>query len=199
MSGKVKFSIGIVGIACIASICLFTGCFKKQDVQVPQQFMVQENSYEYLIDNWNKAVISNHFDDKYLLPRDDNSKSLHKLNDLLNNIQTVKAFQHKSQCPLKYPTRTIFTPTAMYFQFLKENANYGKIDFTIKDKEDDIISKLKNITSSRYFDEEVVKKVVYLHSFKIYFEKNKKTFYKQGFTRNVKDFKIYQTALDRCK
>ncbi len=194
------YSIILIVIGVIlASACIFTNCFKTKEVQPITQRVVLENNYDYLIDNWNKSVTNTELSDYYLLPRDDNNQSLEKLNILLNDIETVEGFEKKSQCVLKYNSKSIFIPSFMYLDFLKEYANYNKVNFSTKDKEDDIITKVKKITKSKYFDNNVVEKVAYLHSFEIFFQKNKKQFYKKGFTENIKDYKIYEEAVSQCK
>ena len=195
----IKISVSSLVLAC-GVICVFTGCFKTTATTPIHINKVQKNNYEGFINNWNSSVNNLHLDNQLyqtmILPRDDSKKMIQKLNDIIKNTN-VKTFANQAKCELKHKNSIIYIPTFEYIKFL----NKFKISptFSEKDSEETINNKIKKFTNSKYVDLNSIKQLVYLHSFKEFFNAHKKEFYKQGFTRNIKNYKQYQEVLKGCK
>jgi hypothetical protein len=93
-------------------------------------------------------------------------------------------FINVNQCVLK-SGKDVFIPSTQYAKFIKENQLPYTISFDQSYTEDEIIQELKKVTHSKYIDSKMLKKIAYLHSFKLFFKDNKKNFYKQGFSRHL--------------
>ena len=190
----------IVLLACIA-VCFLAGCFNigaQTPVSSKRVEKVQKHSYKILIDQWNEAVIAADLNRSFELPRDNTAALMTKLNTLLNETNHYKTYVEKNGCVMKSKSNT-YIPSQMYADFLKENEIRQKINFTEKSSEDEIVKELKKILHSQYIDPEMLRKLAYLKDFKIFFEDNKKKFYKQGFSKYVTKFDTYMDAVNLCQ
>lgn len=180
-------------VVFISAICLFEGCFVRHEQKVKTPKVVIQN-YNTLISDWNGAVAKligsdYHLEqNNYLLSRDSNTKVINKLNSIISQINTSKQFNVKYKCILD-KNKSIYMPSNSYSKFLSQNAIRYEANFTKNDTEDAIISKLKRVFKSRYIDNNMLKKVAYLNSFKFYFEDKKSDFHKNGF--KIKDYNLY--------
>lgn len=195
---KLVITIGIV--ALVIGLCIVTDCFvdMKVDPSSAIQEKAEENDYTTLINQWNSAVLAADLSRSFELPRDDAGAMVKKINTLFSQTVSPESFKKQNECVLK-GNRKIYTPSLEYIKFLKENELQQKVHFTGKDSQDEIIQELKKVTSSEYVDYKMVEKVAYMKSFKLFFEKNKKRFYKDGFSEHIKDFDTYQIAVGRCR
>jgi len=192
---------GVVGITCVGA-CLFTGCFsvKQEEINIPTlNTQVKMANYKQLVNDWNGFVNKMYLDDSYYLPRDNNKAVVVKLNKLLHYSNRVEEFKKQNTCILKYPNKSIFQPSFEYMKFLEKYNNVQDISFDLKVNEHQIIARLKDITNSRYFDENIVKIIASLDSFEYFFKYHKKEFYKDGFTKNITRYKQYQEVIQKCK
>ncbi len=130
------------------------------------------------------------------LPRDYTGVVVKKINTLFSQTITPKNFKKQNEYVLR-GNRKIYTPSLEYINFLKENRLQYEVHFTGKDSQDEIIQELKKIASSEYVDYKMLEKVAYLKNFKLFFEKNKKRFYIDGFSEYIKDFDTCQVAVDQ--
>lgn len=194
---KIKYTGLAIIVSLCAGICVMTGCFSEKQ---PEPIMTgsKNSSYNTLISQWNSAVLAADLDSSYELSRDDHLKLFKKLNSFFANTETYEDFSNQNQCTLKQ-NKKIFIPSFAYAEFLKNNQLSYNVHFNGRETEDEIIRELKKNTNSKYIDSSMLEKIVYLHNFKAFFENNKKQFYKEGFSKHIKDFKIYQEAVKKCK
>ena len=190
----------VVGIGISVGICVWTGCFIEKQVEPssPVAEKTEQHDYATLVNQWNSAVLAADLNRSFELPRGDNLEVVKKLDSLFEQTMTPESFKKQNECVLR-GNRKIYTPSLEYINFLKENGLQHEVHFTGKDSQDKIIQELKKITSSEYIDYKMLEKVAYLKSFKLFFEKNKKKFYKDGFSEHIKDFDTYQIAVGRCE
>jgi len=196
----------IIGTVVIGGIivCLATGCFPKINLEKEQNNVLatpthsKVKTYDVLTEDWNKAVYSLELESKYELEdRRNVIKLTEKLNNILNSTMSAKTFQKQQSCALENESN-IYLPSKFYLDYLKKNELQQKVHFTKDSSEDEIISELKKVTNSKYIGKDMLQKIASLSSFEYYFNLNKKRFYKKGFSKHIKNFKIYQEALNRC-
>ncbi len=186
--------LGIIGL------CVITDCFIDMQVEPsrPVAEITEKKDYTTLINQWNSAVLAADLNKSFELPRGDNRSIVKKLDSLFEQTIKTESFKKQNECVLK-GNKKIFIPSLEYMNFLKENRLQYPVHFTSEDSEDVIIQGLKKATGSKYIDYKMLNKVAYLNSFELFFEKNKKRFYKNGFSQHIKDFDTYQVAVGRCK
>jgi len=193
------FVFTLFGGACLG-ICLFIGCFNGTNVETPHQAIqqAQKKDYNVLINQWNAAVLTSDLNNSFELPRGDAQKLFLKLNYLLGHTKSYDNFLNQNQCVLN-TSKKIFIPSSEYASFLQESEFKYKVNFTDKYSGDEIIQELKKVTNSKYIDYEMLNKVAYVNSFEIFFEKNKRKFYDDGFSKHIENFETYKKAVSRCK
>jgi len=196
----------IIGTVIIGSVivCLTTGCFSEVNIQNKQSnvlatpVQVNKRTYDILTEDWNQAVFSLELGNKYEIEDRRNIKIIiKKLNNIFSNTMTVQAFQQQQHCTLAN-SNNIYLPSKLYLEYLQKNKIQDKIYFTKNDTEDDIIFKLKSITNTKYIGKDMLQKIAILSSFEYFFNINKKSFYKKGFSKHIKNFKLYEEAIKRC-
>ena len=196
----------IIGTVIVGGIiiCLTTGCFPKIHIKNEQNNVLatpiqnKTKTYDVLTEDWNKAVYSLELGSKYEIEdRRDVIKLTEKINNILNSTMSVKTFQKQQSCALENESN-IYLPSKLYLDYLKKNELHKNIHFTKDSSEDEVISKLKEVTNSKYIGKDMLQKIASLSSFEYYFNLNKKRFYKKGFSKHIKNFKTYQEALNRC-
>ena len=196
----------VIGTVIIGGIivCLSTGCFPtvttehEQNNVLATPTQIKEKSYDILTEDWNKAVYSLELGSKYEIEdRRDITKLTEKLNNILNSTMSVESFQKQQSCAL-INENNIYLPSKLYLEYLKKNELQRNDYFIKQSSEDEIISELKIVTNSKYIGKDMLKKIASLSSFEYYFNINKKKFYKQGFSKHIRNFKLYKEALNRC-
>jgi len=196
----------IMGAVVIGGVivCLVTGCFPKIDIRDEQNNILatptenKAKTYDVLTEDWNKAVYSLELGSKYeIKDRRDIIKLTKQLNNILNSTISAKSFQKQQSCALNNDSK-IYLPSKLYLEYLKKNELHKNVYFTKDSSEDEIILELKKVTGSKYIGKDMLRKIASLSSFEYYFNLNKKRFYKKGFSKHIKNFKIYKEALNRC-
>jgi len=155
-------------------------------------------SYDKLVSDWNKAVRNVDLNKSFTLSNQYNKDFFNKLNNILNQTQNYKDFSKQNQCVLN-SDKKIFIPSKQYAKFLEQSSLAYKVNFDTNNTEEDIIAELKKITHTKYISADMLKKIKYLHSFKLFFEDNKKKFYKQGFSKYIKSYEKYLESVKKCK
>jgi len=197
---KVYIITTVIASLCIG-ICFVTGCFSTQQEEVLLEQTTskkQKKSYDNLVDQWNRSVLAADLNRSFELPRQYDEQFFTKLNGLLNQTEKYEKFVSKNQCVLK-TGKDIFIPSIQYANFIKESQLPYKVNFDQNYTEDEIIQELKKVTNSKYIDSKMLKKIAYLHSFKLFFKDNKKKFYKKGFSEYIRKYETYLKAVGRCK
>ncbi len=192
---------GTLGVLMVTGIvvCGIMGCLpidgNQQVIQQPE--VKKEVLYPNLIRKWNESVnkLVNINNNKDLILSDNKNKLIEKLNFITNNFNIIDskiANLGKFIDPGK-ENRQINIPFMSYINYIEAMKVPYEVKFDSTMSEDIIIEELKKITQSQYIDKDMLMKIIYLSSFKIYFNDNKQKFYNKGFTRDIVSYDDYMT------
>ena len=180
----------------LATALLYMGLENSKNNINKNEIISDINDYSVLVDQWNEAAIKNNLSDKYILPRDNNSKNIVKK---LNSVLSVytKDRQNSNLCINKKEDRKFYIPMQDYCQFIASKKSKKNIRLVANMDEEKMISMIKLITNHPYIDKKMLLDMAFLNSFEIYFNHNLEEFYKKGFSKNIKTYAAYLDMIEQ--
>ena len=183
-------------VAILVAAILYIGLDNTKNNIDNNEIISDINDYSLLVDQWNEATIKNNLSDKYILPRDNNSKNIVKK---LNSILSVyaKGAENSNLCIKKKEDRKFYIPVQDYCQFIASKKSKKNILLAAEMDEEKMISMIKLITHRPYIDKKMLLDIAFLNSFEIYFNHNLEEFYKKGFSKNIKTYVEYLDMIEQ--
>ncbi len=196
-SYKKMLLIGIVTVVIISAVCVLTGCFlsthKNPQLKLPEPIKI--NKTNEFRDIWNKTISEIKYKntpldidfDKYKLgqePQNDLSKYL--------SFESQKLHSLKSEL-ISSKNTFMISPFITWVE-KKDKISYNK---STKKLDSDALMQYvsKIISPNKAFSRNTIDTVVQLNEFCYYFDRNKDKFYRQGYTRNVKNCRKIEKIL----
>lgn len=202
-SSKSKYLIGgIVVLAIVTAVCVFVGCISAvTDPKTPIKKDSIVDSFKKpdiseFVTVWNKAIAETKYDnthlklnfDKYKLTKLPQSEIKKYLNTDRKKYSSLKKQLEASEYTLNY------TPLIDWVD-KKSKINYVEPDKDMDSYE--LMSYVANIVNpGKGFSNNTIDRVVQLNEFCYFFDKNKDSFYREGYTRNIKNCQKIGKILD---
>ncbi len=180
----------------LAAALLYMGLENSKNNINKNEIISDINDYSILVDQWNEAAIKNNLSDKYILPRDNNSKNIvKKINSVLSIY--AKDVPNLNLCINKKEDRKFYIPVQDYCQFIAGKKSKKNIRLAAEMDEEKMMSMIKLITNHTYIDKKMLLDIAFLNSFEIYFNHNLEEFYKKGFSKNIKTYVVYLDMIEQ--